>query len=301
MRYKNTLPDLPFGPKLLPTGDASDYAIFKYTDWMKSIPYPLTFPGDLGMPLDFVDLQGPQIMDNPIIEDEDIMLLEPYKEQTSEPNGVKMPMVSWLRRTEYISTEASSFRQRKNETVDEKRIKQRLKENPEIFATDRESQIKAIEKGFQEIQDTENNIIHPLNPNLKAVEVYPVFPDYDMWSQVFAQCSFDDDPAAGLKGSVDENKAEDLKRRSIMTAFDVDGKDVMVYYLPKDKGSNPMLIDGEEDEDEAELYEYTRQLEFVPVREEGKLFFVIDPERKIATYNKVDLTLNLKRKREKVR
>jgi len=58
---------------------------------------------------------------------------------------------------------------------------------------DRESQIKAIQKTFD---DTKTPIQkHYSKPNVVAVEVLPLFPDFKNWKYPCAQVIFDSDPA----------------------------------------------------------------------------------------------------------
>lgn len=85
--------------------------------------------------------------------------------------------VSWLRRTEYISTEATRFQPMTIEKVEAKvgySMKKALKE--ENIYMDHESQIKAIEKTFA---DAKKPIVeHSSKKGVTAVEVLPVIPDF---------------------------------------------------------------------------------------------------------------------------
>lgn len=58
---------------------------------------------------------------------------------------------------------------------------------------DRESQIKAIEKTFDDNKITIEK--HYSKPGVVAVEVSPVFPDFKLWKYPCAQVIFDSDPA----------------------------------------------------------------------------------------------------------
>jgi RNA polymerase II-associated factor 1 len=85
--------------------------------------------------------------------------------------------VSWLRRTEYISTEATRFQPMSIEKVEAKvgySMKKALKE--ENAYMDHESQLKAIEKTFA---DAKKPILeHSTKKGVTAVEVLPVIPDF---------------------------------------------------------------------------------------------------------------------------
>lgn len=67
----------------------------------------------------------------------------------------------------------------------------------ETLYMDRESQIKAIEKTFEDnIKPIEK---HYSKPGVTPVEVMPVFPDFEMWKYPCAQVIFDTDPAPADK------------------------------------------------------------------------------------------------------
>lgn len=92
--------------------------------------------------------------------------------------------VSWLRRTEYISTEATRFQPMTIEKIEAKvgySMKKALKE--ENIYMDHESQIKAIEKTFA---DAKKPIIeHSSKKGVTAVEVLPVIPDFKVFFSHF--------------------------------------------------------------------------------------------------------------------
>ena len=86
--------------------------------------------------------------------------------------------VSWLRRTEYISTEATRFQPMTIEKVEAKvgySMKKALKEENMVYM-DHESQIAAIEKTFQ---DAKTPIMeHASKKGVTAVEVLSFLPDF---------------------------------------------------------------------------------------------------------------------------
>lgn len=56
IRYKNTLPELPFGPKLLDYPlDEEKFTQFQFSDWLKRTEYPTLTEYDLGYPINLVD------------------------------------------------------------------------------------------------------------------------------------------------------------------------------------------------------------------------------------------------------
>lgn len=102
--------------------------------------------------------------------------------------------VSWLRKSEYISTEKTRFQPQNLETVEAKvgyNVKKSLRE--ETLYMDRETQIKAIEKTFTDSKQPITR--HFSKPNVVAEEVLPLFPDFKNWKYPCAQVIFDADPA----------------------------------------------------------------------------------------------------------
>lgn len=59
--------------------------------------------------------------------------------------------------------------------------------------TDRESQLRAIEKTFLDVKEPLTH--HYSKPGVTAVEELPVFPDFSLWKYPCAQVIFDSDPA----------------------------------------------------------------------------------------------------------
>lgn len=77
----------------------------------------------------------------------------------------------------------------------------------ETLYMDRESQIKAIEKTFEDNMKPIEK--HYSKPGVTPVEVMNVFPDFDMWKYPCAQVIFDSDPAP-----VDKNIAGQIEAMS---------------------------------------------------------------------------------------
>lgn len=67
----------------------------------------------------------------------------------------------------------------------------------ETLYMDRESQIKAIEKTFEDNKKPIEK--HYSKPGVTPVEIMEVFPDFDMWKYPCAQVIFDSDPAPADK------------------------------------------------------------------------------------------------------
>jgi len=132
----------------------------------------------------FVPASAPQAhldpKDEKLLEDE----VQPQKNQKRSRHHAKS--VSWLRRTEYISTEQTRFQPQTIDKVEAKvgySIKKKLKD--EWHYSDRDSQVKAIEKTFQD--STKPIESHFAKPGVYPLEILPVFPDFKLWKYPCAQ------------------------------------------------------------------------------------------------------------------
>ena len=111
------------------------------------------------------------------------------------------PVVSWLRRTEYISGEASKHVGRTSTILEQSRLQRQRSANPSLFDRSRDHQIELVEKTFEVVQKCRRAdhplaaLKHPRDSSLKAVQTWPVFPDFGNLVNSYSHCYFDDDPA----------------------------------------------------------------------------------------------------------
>ena len=97
--------------------------------------------------------------------------------------------VSWLRRTEYISSDYRQFQNLGLGTENKVGLGKKKLQGKELYK-DRESQIEAIENTFESVSQTIPNRKNGVYP----VEVSPVFPDFEHWKYPFSQVVFDTKP-----------------------------------------------------------------------------------------------------------
>lgn len=151
---------------------------------------------DLGVSIDLINKDIYAVEPGAYLDPADEKLLEEdiLTPQDSKRSRHHAKSVSWLRRTEYISTEQTRFQPQTMDKVEAKvgySIKKSL--NNETLYMDRDSQIKAIEKTFEDSKITIEK--HYSKPNVVPVEVLPVYPDFNLWKYPCAQVIFDSDPA----------------------------------------------------------------------------------------------------------
>ncbi|KAI0480477.1 RNA polymerase II-associated [Xylariaceae sp. FL0804] len=240
IRYSNALPPPPNPPKLLDipnTGLASgQYTAPGFASRLaREQPLNIEADAELGMPLDLVgmpgifdgdesSIQAPAIA--PPIHPHDRALLRPL--QTLGKPAVAQANVSFLRRTEYISSVASKSKHEAGplRALNPNPLKRSLKRpSPE---PDKDSPVHVKRKIDQSFAVAEQNlrdksrVRHPTKRHLKLVEAYPVLPDLEALPDAgaYVTMKFTTNPVppsktydrrllCGLFCPVDKNPAED--------------------------------------------------------------------------------------------
>lgn len=164
--------------------------------------------------------------------------------------------MSWLRRTEYISTEATRFQPMTMPDKVEAKVGYSIKKSfkEESLYLDRESQIRAIEKTFEDAQKPIER--HMSKPGVTAVEVLPVMPDLKLWKYPCAQVIFDADPApAGRLAAV---QMEEMSQAMIRGVMDETGEQFVAYFLPTPETMEKRAADASlsKDYDDEQEYDY---------------------------------------------
>ncbi|KAK2160811.1 hypothetical protein LSH36_127g19017 [Paralvinella palmiformis] len=304
VKYNNALPDIPFDPKFITYPFETDrFVKYKSTSLERNYKYDLLTEHDLGVTIDLINPDTYGIDPNTLLEIEDEKLLE---EDISTPADSKRSRhhnknVSWLRKTEYISTEYNRFQQnaQKIEAKVGYNIKKYLK--GENFYKDRESQVKAIEATFEEAKQPIQR--HHSKPNVYALEVLPVYPDFELWKYPCAQVIFDTDPAP--TGHPQQLQVEEMSQAIIKGMVDDSGDQFVAYFLPTEDTLQKRHRDMEHntDYDETDEYEYMLAREYnwnvknkLSKGYEETYFFVFKPEG--VYYNELETRVRLSKRRK---
>ncbi|XP_045175238.1 RNA polymerase II-associated factor 1 homolog [Mercenaria mercenaria] len=263
VKYNNTLPDIPFDPKFITYPfDSTRFIQYNPTSLEKSFKYDLLTEHDLGVTIDLINPETYKINPNAYLEPEDERLLDEDStsfgdQKRSRHNKMN---VSWLRKTEYISTEYNRFTQKadKSETKVGYNIKKAITED--VFYKDKDSQIAAIEKTFDKAKEPITK--HYSKPGVEPVEVLPFYPDFELWKHPFAQVIFDSDPAP--KGRSGPALMEEMSQAMIRGAVDESGEHFVAYFLPTPETLGKRKRDEEDHEDFVadEEYDYTLAREY---------------------------------------
>ncbi|KAH7934339.1 hypothetical protein HPB49_025009 [Dermacentor silvarum] len=279
VKYCNTLPDIPFDPKFIAYPfEPNRFVSYKATSLERNYKHDLLTEHDLGVTIDLIDPKTYEIDPNAVLHPDDEKLLE---EDTLTPQDSKRSrhhnlVVPWLKKTEYIATEFSRYVRlglyvhilykflapeypptKAKPILSAHRVGYNVKKlfKEEDLYMDRESQINAINKTFEEAQKPIEG--HYSKPNVRPVEVLPLFPDSDLWKYPFAQVMFDSDPAP-------ITQLEEMSQAMIRGVMDESGEQFVAYFLPTEDTIKKRKRDAEEgmdymDDDE---YEYRMAREY---------------------------------------
>eukprot|EP01114_Cavostelium_apophysatum_P018236 TRINITY_DN5601_c0_g1_i1.p1 TRINITY_DN5601_c0_g1~~TRINITY_DN5601_c0_g1_i1.p1 ORF type:complete len:419 (+),score=94.45 TRINITY_DN5601_c0_g1_i1:78-1334(+) len=255
-KYSNNLPPIPFDPKLLSYPfDKMRFVRYAATSLDRNMKHVLHCEPDLGIAIDLIDPAAYKAPSEVTLEDEDIAIVDPkeqvengttkspsMKRRTESPRSFSAP---FLKKSTYITGAADSIRIKPDaiETKPGWRYKDKARE------MQRDEQIHAIEQTFEACRLPPK---HPLNPNLTAVEVLPVFPDFDLWPNIYSQVVLE-------KEKVTDPERERQKNDAIIKAYSSENQTKFFAYLvPKKRKRGE---DFEEDPVE-EDYEWEREYSY---------------------------------------
>ncbi|KAB7502758.1 RNA polymerase II-associated factor 1-like protein, partial [Armadillidium nasatum] len=266
VKYCNTLPDIPFDPKFINYPFSSNrYVQYKPTSLEKNYKYEVLTEHDLGVSIDLINPEAYAVIPGAELHPTDEKLLEddvllPQDAKRSRHHHVN---VSWLRRTEYISTESTRYQPQTMEKIEATvgyATKRKIKHEEENIYTDRESQLEAIEKTFTDVKVPLN--MHYSKPGVHVVEELPVYPDFDLWKYPCAQVIFDSDPAP--VGRPVPAQLEEMSQAMIRGVMDESGEQFVAYFLPTEDTLEKRRRDKEQNEDykDEEEYDYTMAREY---------------------------------------
>lgn len=261
---------------------------------------------DLGVTIDLINRDIYQPDRNAMhLDPADDKLLEEdtHTPQDSTRSRHHAKSVSWLRKSEYISTEQTRFQPQNMEKAEAKvgyNVKNTLRD--ETLYMDRDQQIHAIESTFEESKL--DITTHYCKPNVTPVEVFPIYPDFKCWKFPFAQVMFDADPSPSGKSL--PNQIEEMSQAMIRGVMDESGEQFVAYFLPTEDTLEKRRIDFSMErpyEDETE-YEYKMAREYnwnvkskASKGYEENYFLIIREDG--VFYNELETRVRLSKRRQK--
>merc|ERR1719431_1728448 len=180
VKYTNTLPDIPFDPKSIKYPfNRQRFIKYKPTTLEKLCKVELHTDFDLGVNIDLINPEtyirpadcADNMQDNALLADDD------HKRNDTKRSQIHRTPTTFFRPSEYISQDFKQYGVSKEKTESRLEVKDKFKDE-EIYK-DREAQIKAIEKTFEDVvQPIEE---HYNKKGVTPVEILPLLPDFEMW------------------------------------------------------------------------------------------------------------------------
>ncbi|CAH0558918.1 unnamed protein product [Brassicogethes aeneus] len=307
VKYCNTLPDIPFDLKFISYPfEPTRFIQYNPTSLERNYRYEVLTEHDLGVGIDLINKEIYSVEFGAQLDPADEKLLEEdiLTPQDSKRSRHHAKCVSWLRRTEYISTEQTRFQPQTMDKVEAKvgySIKKNLKN--ETLYMDHDSQIRAIEKTFD---DTKIPIEkHYSKPNVVPVEVLPLYPDFSLWKYPCAQVIFDSDPAP--VGKQVPAQIEEMSQAMIRGVMDESGEQFVAYFLPTEdtleKRRQDFINNVAYQDDEEYEYKMAREYNWNVKSKASKgyeenYFFVVRQDG--IYYNELETRVRLSKRRQKV-
>jgi len=304
VKYTNTLPDIPFDAKFIAYPFESNRFIqYKPTSLEKNYKHELLTESDLDVTIDLINPETYDINPNIELDPADEKLLEedlaPQADKKRQRQHAKT--VSWLRKTEYISTEYNRFQQSSDmaETKVGYTNKKKNKGKVDLYK-DRDSQLEAIEASFEAAKKPITR--HYSNPRLKPVEILPFFPDFQFWHMPCAHVIFDTEPTP--RGKNKSASIDEMSLGMIRGMEDESGDQFVAYFLPnKDTLSKRKeeSVGNEPNQDEEYLYklarEYNWNVKNKAIKGFEENYFFVFRENEGVFYNELQTRVRLNKRR----
>ncbi|KAI8088094.1 RNA polymerase II-associated [Gilbertella persicaria] len=211
VRYRNTLPPVPYAPKMLTIPSLVERHVpYQSTSLVEQTPYSLIMDQSASIPfdkalVDYLDAMEshPEEVSEPmegVAEEDKILMSEPTDGQGASGLYTRKPNVTWLRRSEYIAQETRGISNRK-EGVENKFAMSAAAAKKRNYST-REEQIAGVENTFKPLPE---DLRHPQTKS-RAKKIIPLLPDTECWENIYTIGQFSTEPA---------DEARMAKRRAV--------------------------------------------------------------------------------------
>ena len=162
------------------------------------------------------------------------LLMNPLDVKDSKTSRPR-PIVPWLRRTEYISSDSKQYGRLADNSVETKMGISIMKDDKlkTIMSQTIQDRIEAIEESF--VKAAKVNLAtlkHPSDPNLTAMEMVPIFPDFEFWPNEYTLASYDEDPLVKADDAQHDDKLESSILKPLVNP--TDQSMFLAYYTPTD-------------------------------------------------------------------
>ncbi|KAI9276063.1 RNA polymerase II-associated [Sporodiniella umbellata] len=202
VRFRNTLPPIPFAPKMLTIPSLIDrHNPYQSNSLIEQTPHSFTMDQSSSIPFDKAFIDNLDILENNadratmvnISEEDKILLSAPRDGDVGAGSASRRPNVTWLRRSEYIAHEARVIKSRK-EGVENKFARSGESARKRNYDSI-EDQVAGIENTFRPVPQ---DLQHPQTKS-RAKKITPLLPDMACWENIYTIGQFSAEPADELR------------------------------------------------------------------------------------------------------
>ncbi|KAK9452295.1 RNA polymerase II-associated [Limtongia smithiae] len=315
VRYQNGLPPPPCPPKLLDV--PIPLSSFTHAGFLSALvqqqPPNIDIDAELGMPLDMTMISGvfdkgdesklyPERGEITLHDTDRLLLRDPFEIGGSSKS---QPSVAFLRRTEYISTDAvKQARALRTAAAATKAAERAAKVN------DPQQQLEAIEQTFEQAKEDITVFRHPTKKNLTVVDSWDVVPDIEMFDRQYLLMKMAGS-APGMSGKDETSDSRydvavarpmGTETQTFMSMFladaDTSEKLKQAMSLSQSEAAEELLEHDDDNDESGEMYrfEYTRDYE-ITSQDTDEMLLSIDDETQKAYFHPIGRRVILKRRR----
>ncbi|ETW02422.1 hypothetical protein H310_05936 [Aphanomyces invadans] len=306
LEFRNQLPDLPFDAKFIQYAHDPDRFV-KYKPSLVERDYVHEFyvEPNLGLPIDLIDPEKFEVPDvsERAMTNVDIELLN-MPEVISGSSAAKAkirPHVPWLRRSEFMGTDLSeAVHQFKNESELQVEIRDK---NQAMLSVIMQKDLEQRANESFDLCPPANKIVHPLKADLKPVQVWDVFPDEILSSNIYSILSYDILPSSETKHdpAIFDRESHALLR-NVVTVSQPNASDVLLGSILFPSNGNKALEESKTndsgDDGAGEKFKFFRDyvlsINHFP-SDVQQLMLMINPDSSTATYASLSTNIALKK------
>lgn len=322
LKYRNTLPAPLFAPKLIkyqenPNEQVDAPELISSLYSKTTVSSLVNVDNNLGMPIDLLNFPGLlDKMDNRLLygydgiklDPEDrVLLRDPRMDRLTKTD---MSKVTFLRRTEYISTSVTSHNRDNSNNKKRARSSNQnlLEEDIETYLNPQQI-TERIENTFRSMSKDLSQFKHPVKKNLKAVKTWDLLPDTASMDQSYftlrltGSALLDKKEKKILSLSTALFRPVELEEDEWISMYTTDKNDSSLLENDVEKEINETLATDDSTDDK--IYKFKRLRDFnmkqVPSMEHQNAFsdlaLILNDKSNIAYYRPLRSRIELKRRR----
>ncbi|CAK4624654.1 hypothetical protein LEN26_013797 [Aphanomyces euteiches] len=299
LEFRNQLPDLPFDAKFIQYPHDPDRFV-KYRPTLVERDYVHEFyvEPNLGLPIDLIDPEKFEVPNasQRYMSNQEIELLnmtEIVNGSTTSKAKIR-PHVPWLRRSEFMGTDLSeAVHQFKNESELQVEIRDK---NQAMLSVVMQKDLEQRATESFDLCPTEDNMVHPLNKSLQPVQVWDVFPDEILSSNIYSILSYDILPSTETHDPSMFDRESRSLLRNVVTVSQPNTSDVLLGSILFPSTNEEETKDDDEGNSEKFKFfrDYVLNINHFP-NDVQQLMLVLNPESTSATYCAMSTNIMLKK------